>query len=48
MTSQAQSTLYGEYEPQASILCELWLDLGRHFDGFKIVQIRLFHRIWVL
>ena len=37
MTSQAWSDLYGEYEPQASILCELWLGLWRHFYGFKIV-----------
>ena len=29
--------LYGEYEPQASILCELWPGLGRRFYGFKIV-----------
>ena len=29
--------LYGGYEPQASILCELWLGLWRHFYGFKIV-----------
>ena len=29
--------LYGEYEPQASILRELWLGLWRHFNGFKTV-----------
>ena len=29
--------LYREYEPQASILCELWLGLWRHLHGFKIV-----------
>ena len=29
--------LYGEYEPQASILCELWLGSWRHLHGFKIV-----------
>ena len=29
--------LYGEYGPQASILCELWLGLWRYFYGFKIV-----------
>ena len=32
MTSQAYQILYGEYEPQASILCELWLRLWRHLD----------------
>ena len=37
MTSQALSNLDGEYEPQASILCEHWLGLWRHFYGFKIV-----------
>ena len=38
MTSEAAGQiLYGEYEPQASILCELWLGLWRHFYGFKIV-----------
>ena len=40
--------LYGGYEPHASILCELWLGLWRHFYAFKIVWIRLFHRIDVL
>ena len=30
--------LYGEYEPQASILCELWLGLWRQFYGFKHVS----------
>ena len=29
--------LYGEYEPHASILCELWLGLWRHLHGFKIL-----------
>ena len=29
--------LYGEYELQASILCELWLGFWRHFYGSKIV-----------
>ena len=29
--------LFGEYEPQASILCELWLGLWCHFYGFEIV-----------
>ena len=37
MTSQAYSILYGEYEPQASILCEFWLGLWRHLHGSKIV-----------
>ena len=40
--------LYGEYEPQESVLCEFWLGLWLDFYGFKIVQIRLFHRISVL
>ena len=29
--------LCGEYESQASILCELWLGLWRHLHGFEIV-----------
>ena len=31
MTSKPGQILYGEYEPQASILCELWLGLWRLF-----------------
>ena len=31
------TSLYGEYEPQAGILCELWLGLWRHLNGFKTV-----------
>ena len=38
MTSQAYSQiLCGEYELQASILCELWLGLWCDLHGFKIV-----------
>ena len=37
MTLQPSQILYGEYEPQASILCELWQGLWRHLHGFKIV-----------
>ena len=40
MTSQAHSILpilYGEYEPQVSIPCELWPGLWRDFYDFRTV-----------
>ena len=36
-TYSMKQILYGEHEPQASILCELWLGLWRHLHGFKIL-----------